>query len=325
MRYRQRFSWLSDASPQPSHRTRIIVWTRIGLVYGCLEGALWSPPHGRGAWSLAAAVFIAGYLVADLAHGVLHARDLGLGLRGLAAGWWIPPAAMLLSASIVIGGWQANTLHELFGATAPVTHAAGYAVWTVIQEFIAQSFFFLQLCRVLKPRQAIAVNGLLFGMAHWPNPVLVPVTLAGGWFLTACFARIRNIYPLALAHTLVALSIAVSVPDHIHRHMRVGFGYEHDHGHGHGNRAAPPNLSSQFATTWRCHEQSGYPFHPTVPSHMKRRGSDREPPSVWVYVKGTASAVPQESPRGAPPRARRRAQLEPLSLFPRPPSPSFYL
>ena len=242
MQYRQRFSWLSEASPQPSYHSRIIVWIRIGLVYGCIEGALWSPAHFRGAWSLAAAALIAGCLVADRARGILQVRDLGIGMQGLTAGWWIPLVALLLAAGIVFGGWRANTLHGLFGPATPVTHAAGYAVWTVIQEFVAQSFFFLQLCRVLKPRQAIAVNGLLFGMAHWPNPVLVPVTLAGGWFLTACFARIRNIYPLAVAHTLVALSIAVSVPDHIHRHMRVGIGYEHYQWHPH--RAIPPKFPS---------------------------------------------------------------------------------
>jgi len=226
-----------SAAPSP-HRIRTVTWTRIGLVYGCLEGALWSPQTWREAWALAAAGLIAGCVLADGRQGILQPGDLGIGLRGLSRGWWIPVAALLLAAGILFAGWRADTLHGLFGPAAPATHAAGYAVWTVIQEFIAQSFFFLHLCRVMKPRAAMAANGLLFGMAHWPNPVLVPVTLAGGWFLTACFARIRNIYPLAVAHTLVALSIAVAVPDHVHRHMRVGIGYEHYHGHL--SRPVPP-------------------------------------------------------------------------------------
>jgi membrane protease YdiL (CAAX protease family) len=233
-----------ERPPLPG-RIQIVTWTRVGLVYGCLEGALWSPHAWRGWWSLAAAGLIAGILLADLAHGVLHVRDLGIGLRGLTRGWWIPLAAALLAGSIVLAGWRANTLHGLFGPAAAPAHAAGYAIWTVVQEFIAQSFFFLQLLRVLKPRQAVIANGLLFGAAHWPNPVLVPVTLAGGWFLTACFARIRNIYPLAMAHTLIALSLAVSVPDHIHRHMRVGIGYEHYQPHRMPSLSLPPSWRSR--------------------------------------------------------------------------------
>lgn len=224
-------------------RVQIVTWTRVGLVYGCIEGALWSPHAWRGWWSLAAASLIACILLSDLTHGALHLRNLGIGLRGLARGWWVPLSAALLAGSIVLAGWCADTLHGLFGPAAVPIHAAGYAAWTVVQEFVAQSFFFLQLLRVLKPRQAIIANGLLFGAAHWPNPVLVPVTLAGGWFLTACFARIRNIYPLAVAHTLVALSIAVSVPDHIHRHMRVGIGYKQYQPH-----RTPPN---PLPPSWR--------------------------------------------------------------------------
>lgn len=231
MLHRRRAACLRYGSTRFSDHVHTVTWARIGLVYGCLEGALWSPPAWRGRWSLAAAALIAGSLIADLARGRLHLRDLGIGVRGVGRGWWIPVAAAVLAGAIVFTGWRAETLHGLFGPAAAPIHIAGYAAWTVVQEFIAQSFFFLQMVRVLKPRRAIAVNGLLFGLAHWPNPVLVPVTLAGGWFLTACFARIRNIYPLAVAHTLVALSIAVSVPDHVHRHLRVGLGYEQYHVH----------------------------------------------------------------------------------------------
>jgi hypothetical protein len=39
----------------------------------------------------------------------------------------------------------------------------------------------------------------------------------------------RNLYPLAVAHALIGLALAVSVPDSIQRHMRVGLGYLHYH------------------------------------------------------------------------------------------------
>lgn len=201
------------------------------MVYGCIEGALWSAPSHRNLWALAAAFLIAGFLTADLLRGDQHVQDLGIGWSGIRQGWWIPAAAAIVAGSIVLAGWHAGSLHRLFGPAIYYVHATGYAVWTVVQEFIAQSFFFRQLRSVLPARKAIFANGLLFAAAHWPNPVLVPVTLVGGWILTAGFDRYRNIYLLAVAHTLVALSIAVAVPDHVHRHMRVGIGYERYHLH----------------------------------------------------------------------------------------------
>jgi len=231
----------AEATQSPKMHSRAVVWARVVLVYGCLEGALWSVRSFRGIWALAAATLIASFLVCDLLGGYQRVRDLGIGLRGLAQGWWIPPAAAVLSGSIVLMAWRVGTLHSLFGPAGYYVHASGYALWTVVQEFIAQSFFFQQLQSILKPRKAILANGLLFAIAHWPNPILVPVTLVGGCILTGWFYRYRNIYLLAIAHTLVALSIAVSVPDNVHRHMRVGVGYEHYLPHvQHGSRRWSP-------------------------------------------------------------------------------------
>ena len=61
--------------------------------------------------------------------------------------------------------------------------------------------------------------------AHIPNPVLVPVTLAGGLILSELFRRNRTLYMLAVAHALVALSLAISVPEPVLHDMRVGLGY----------------------------------------------------------------------------------------------------
>lgn len=226
------------ALPRPS-LSPARIGVRILLVYGCLEAALWTERPLRDVWSLLAAVLIALFLATDLARG-RRLADLGIGLRGLRDSWWIPLAAALLSSAILVAGWQWGTLHHLFGPAAYYAHASGYAFWTVVQEFIAQAFFYLNLEEALGSKRAIFANGLLFSIAHWPNPVLVPVTLLGGWVLTTLFARYRNIYPLALAHALVALSIAVAVPDAVHRHMRVGIGYQHYRSAPVHHRSTPP-------------------------------------------------------------------------------------
>ena len=47
------------------------------------------------------------------------------------------------------------------------------------------------------------------------------------WGLTACFVflRLRNLYPLAMAHAIFGISIAITIPGPVVHNMRVGLGY----------------------------------------------------------------------------------------------------
>ena len=105
-----------------------------------------------------------------------------------------------------------------------------YSVWALAQQFLLQAFFYRRV-EVLAGNglRAVAVTAILFAAAHIPNPLLVPVTLLGGLASCELFRRHRNLYPLAVAHALIGLALAVSVPDSIQRHMRVGLGYLHYH------------------------------------------------------------------------------------------------
>jgi hypothetical protein len=48
-----------------------------------------------------------------------------------------------------------------------------------------------------------------------------------GWLLSELYRRYRTLIPLGIAHGLVGLAIALSVPDRLNHHMRVGLGYLH--------------------------------------------------------------------------------------------------
>jgi hypothetical protein len=39
------------------------------------------------------------------------------------------------------------------------------------------------------------------------------------------FRRYRNIYPLAIVHAMLGLTVAITTPDSLLHHMRVGIGY----------------------------------------------------------------------------------------------------
>jgi hypothetical protein len=152
--------------------------------------------------------------------------ELGLGRKGLLPSLWIPGVAIVLSGLGVLLAWRAGTLHPLHGATPLPMHAGGYIVWAVMQQFILQSYFLRRLLRLVPGKAlAVVVATAMFTTAHLPNPILTPLTLV--WELISCllFLRYRNIYALGLAHGIMGLCVAISVPNALHRHMRVGIGY----------------------------------------------------------------------------------------------------
>ena len=72
---------------------------------------------------------------------------------------------------------------------------------------------------------ASAIAGAIFSALHWPNPVLVPLTLTGGTAMAWMFARERNILPLAAGQALLGSLVWWAFPIAWHHMLRVGPGY----------------------------------------------------------------------------------------------------
>jgi membrane protease YdiL (CAAX protease family) len=101
-----------------------------------------------------------------------------------------------------------------------------------MQQFILQVYVLLRFLRLgMRRTPAVALAAVLFAIAHIPNPVLVSLTLVWGTISCLLFLRYRNLYALALAHGILGMCLAVTVPNHIHHHMRVGLGYLQYHHH----------------------------------------------------------------------------------------------
>lgn len=199
-------------------------WSQLAVGYGLLEMSLWSEGQTQRLLALAAAVWI---VLATLINR-RPLRELGLGERGFVKSLIAIPIAMAAAAMIVLIGWAVGTLHGLFGTQPPLWHLTGYAIWALMQQFILNSFFFVNLEDLLgDSRHALWGAAALFCFAHIPNPVLMAVTLVAAIFFVSLFRKYRNIYPLGIAHALLGLSLAVTVPDAWIRHMRVGISYLH--------------------------------------------------------------------------------------------------
>jgi hypothetical protein len=154
-------------------------------------------------------------------------EQLGLTLRGLrSSAQTILPLAVALFVPGVMYGFASGKLLPTAPGTRTLVSFAGYGLWSLFQQYLTQSYFHNRLLRLVQDRHVSSLLvALMFGGAHIPNPILMIATTFGGFILAEVFARSRNIYPLALAHTVGGFLIAALSPAALIHNMRVGPGY----------------------------------------------------------------------------------------------------
>jgi Type II CAAX prenyl endopeptidase Rce1-like len=178
--------------------------------FGIIMTAIWLPEYPQ-------------HILTPIAF-LVSLEELGIGGRGLAASFWILPAAILLSIVSVLIAKRLGTLHPLYSGDA--THIVGYVLWTLYQQFLMNDLFMPRLVRVLGGEAAaVTVSGVLFAAAHLPNLWLTAATVVWGVVSCSLFLRYRNLYALGLAQGLLGLCFAICIPDALHHHLRVGLGY----------------------------------------------------------------------------------------------------
>jgi membrane protease YdiL (CAAX protease family) len=204
--------------------TRRWLWLQLAIGYGILEIALWT--SGRS--QLVASCAVAAWIVLAILLQGRSAKELGIGTSAFWRALIAVPLAAGVGVGLVLLAWSAGTLSELHGKDPVWLHALSYSIWALFQQFMLQSFFYLNLEALLRNADKAAwVTAVLFGVAHVPNPVLAPATFLAGLALVKLFQRARNIYPLGIAHALLGLAIAISAPHALIRNMRVGASYFH--------------------------------------------------------------------------------------------------
>ncbi|HLJ76380.1 MAG TPA: CPBP family glutamic-type intramembrane protease [Acidobacteriaceae bacterium] len=211
---------MSGAAAAQASRRRELVELFVG--YGLILVVVWTPRPAQNVlyWITVAWIVVTGILARD------RSRPIGLGLTGLRESLWIVPGGVAL---FFIGMWiaaWAHTLHRLYGPLPLAMHVLTYGIWALIQQFILQVYVLLRLLRLgLSRPRAIGVAALMFAVAHIPNPVLTPAVIVWGTVSCLLYLRYRNLYAIALAHGMLGMCLAITVPNGINHHMRVGLGY----------------------------------------------------------------------------------------------------
>lgn len=166
---------------------------------------------------------------------------LGFRKAGFGRSLWVAFAAVAVAIVAHAVAFRMHTLREPMALRGWVLTFGGYTLWSFVQQFLLQGYFLFRLLRLLPRRESAAVAAaLMFTAAHLPNPILVPLTLIWGTCACFVFLRHRNIYPLAIAHAVLGITVAVTVPGPVVRNMRVGLGYLRYRA-PHGTHAIPLN------------------------------------------------------------------------------------
>ncbi len=238
---------------------RALLEVSIGLVLVLLT--LWS--EGRAQWLLGAIALAFIFLVALRSRPT--AEQLGLRVTGMRHALWI---VALAAIAAVLGVWisvRLHTFHAVFRNHAVEWGFLAYIAWALVQQFILQNFFLARLLRIAPTRTLAVVSaGLLFALAHVPNPLLVAATVVWGMVACALFLRYRNLYVLAVAHAVLGMCLVVTVPNTVHHHMRVGLGYLRWHGQAAPVQHQTPQLGLYQGTASSRAASASSPRHPAV-------------------------------------------------------------
>jgi hypothetical protein len=220
----------------PSKRRAVI---ELVVTYALILSVIWTPrPWQRYLWWVAAGAVIVITAASAETLRILRPRTTAC-LRAM----WVPGVAAALAAAAVVVALRLHTLRQFHNPIEVVTQFWAYFLWTFLQQFLLQGFFYLRFRRILTSPGAAALTAAgIFAIAHLPNPILTPITFV--WGLAACwlFEHYRELYPLGLAHAILGITIAVTIPGTVDRNMRVGYGYlayGHRFGHQHKHMQSP--------------------------------------------------------------------------------------
>ncbi|MBV9887758.1 MAG: CPBP family intramembrane metalloprotease [Acidobacteria bacterium] len=161
---------------------------------------LW-PATRQGLWMFAA--FIAAIVIAGISLGALHRTPQHLLDRHRFIGYF----AFCTLQQVAVNSYLMN--RYLFATSTLVSPSNDSSDPSTLEH----------------PIIAATLSSLTFGALHWPNPVLVPVTLIGGFGMCLLFAKQRNILPLTLGQAILGGLTWWAFPIAWHHSMRVGPGY----------------------------------------------------------------------------------------------------
>jgi hypothetical protein len=130
------------------------------------------------------------------------------------------PLGVFISIVVAIGYW-AGTLR--FG-TKFYSMLLSVPIWALLQQYMLLAFANHRL-RVLAGDRSVAMTAAMFGLLHFPNPILMIACAAGGYIWAREYERSPNLFANALTHTVASAFLANSLPGSLLKNMVVGYNF----------------------------------------------------------------------------------------------------
>jgi CAAX prenyl protease-like protein len=149
-----------------------------------------------------------------------RADNLGVATKQAAIAYGIMAGALLLF------GIARGAPHNLPPNLISLERLWTYFAFCLLQQVALNSLLNNRLMSLIKkPWLSSLLAGIIFAVCHWPNPVLVPLTLVAGVVMAWLFVRNRNIIPLAVGQAILGSIVWWAFPIAWHHHLRIGPGY----------------------------------------------------------------------------------------------------
>ena len=197
----------------------------IVLAYGLIIAVIWTPnPLQRLLyWTTFATILVITLLRRE------DLNSLGLGRRGFASSLSDRRHCFRGCGVYCVGSvpnkyaafiWPSASL----GARLGILHLGGHAAVSTTEL----------LSRALPPPHVEPMAGRVIrsvAVRHRPRPKSrsYDCDLRMGFLLQSSISADRNVYTIGIAHGILGICFAITVPDRFHHHMRVGLGYLHYH------------------------------------------------------------------------------------------------
>ena len=151
-------------------------------------------------------------------------RDLGFRADNFLAACrlLLPPTVVAVGAIVLMAWWMNQALpRDLFRVRFILL-----PLWALVQQYALNGFINRRAQMALGSGvKSVLLVGVAFSLLHLPNPQLALLTLAGGLIWGWAYQRQPNLLALALSHTVVSITLALTISPSLLNSLRVGFKY----------------------------------------------------------------------------------------------------
>ena len=213
-----------DKTPTAARSKRRIL-LELAISYSLIMLVIWTPrPWQKHLWWVAAAAVL---ITAAMSFDGF--KPMGLHAANFFKSIWIAGVALLLAAIAIFVAIHLDTLRlPPGGARAFIKTYWAYALWACVQQLLLQGFFLPRFIGISKSQgyaALLAATSVRAGASAQPHPHAGHLHL--GPRRLPALPALSQPYPLAMAHAILGITIAITIPGPVDHNMRVGLRLPH--------------------------------------------------------------------------------------------------